>query len=383
MTALTHYTTTAAASTVATADKALANATTGAATTNKNTTIGTATGWGELFAQGTAGAWAAAGSAPAPSGNGWIDDGVLLETNQYIAGNWTTTIRLNVSVGSIVADIHLRAYQRSSGGVYTLVSDMVITGQTIGTSATNFSPSATGVAASATFATGDKTYYHCPINITSNSTGSGAAVLKVTTANSSTLGSTNAQIVTPGYQSGITTATKSTGVRALVRTQVTKSVPLRTLIRTQATLTAVMRTLVRTRATFYTALRTRVRTQMSKSIMLRMVARTLKTVSSPLRIVLRNLQTATVPLRIRTRTQRAISTWLRLPLRTQRTLSVPGRLRLRSQTTAAAAMRVVVYVVPVHVTSIVTGRDGNATVSGRDGKATITGRDGNTVVKGR
>src|SRR5579859_7546988 len=132
MTALTEYLTITVASTITTADTLIENATTGAALLNKNTnlTSGT-TGWIEILSQGgTFGA--GVGSEPVPSAKGWIDDGTGLVGSHFSAGTWSFSLGFETTTtGTFTADVHFRAYQRSSGGTYTLIAEATASGQTI------------------------------------------------------------------------------------------------------------------------------------------------------------------------------------------------------------------------------------------------------------
>ncbi len=127
--------------------------------------VSTATGYGEVYAQGNAAAWAAAGSATAPSGHGWLLDSTLLEGQEILLGNWTPTLKLRVSSGTLVADIYARAYVYHSGGTYTLIGTVAYLGQTISTTTGTLTGTATSFAAT-TFATGDKLYIDVVMNIT-------------------------------------------------------------------------------------------------------------------------------------------------------------------------------------------------------------------------
>lgn len=197
MTALTVYPCTLASTTLATANQLLANVT-GASNTTRLTKVGTATGYGEATSQGTATAWAAGGSTGAPSGKGWLLDSTLLEGSQIVTGNWTPSCRGSVSVGSITADVIVRWYVRSSGGVYTLIGTQTLTGQAFSTTTAEYSLAAVSLAA-VNFNTGDKLYFDTWLNITANSTGSSGANLQWSMASSSTQGSTQISTVTPGY----------------------------------------------------------------------------------------------------------------------------------------------------------------------------------------
>lgn len=231
MTALTLYLTTSTATTVSTAD--LLVTTTGGGLTNKNTTIGTNTGYVEIHSQG-AGSPTFGASLPNPSGNGWLWDDTTLADNAAIlpAGSWTSNISLRLSAGTIVADIYLRVYVRASNGVYGNKSTLTLMGQTIGsTSFTNYSPAHTTSSNSSSFQSGDQLYADLILNITSNSTGSSTAVLKINNANSSTLGNTSAQIVTPGY-SIITNASDDAAMRFKLSANQSKNAAMRFRLQT-------------------------------------------------------------------------------------------------------------------------------------------------------
>lgn len=186
-----------ASSTISTANALIENGTTTTSNTNKNsaTNAGT-TGWIEVWSQGNASAVSGGGSEPAPSARGWCDDGTTFSGMQFITGTWTGTVKLSLVSGSCTADLHLRAYQRSSGGVYTLIAEMTATGQSLTTTATNYTCTASGVAVSNTFASTDKLYLDLIVNITASSSGT---TLKLQESSSGTQGYTSAQVVTPGY----------------------------------------------------------------------------------------------------------------------------------------------------------------------------------------
>src|SRR5213080_1883437 len=107
LTALTVYGTTTASTTLSTANTMFSAS--GGATGGTNTClVGTATGYGELYAQGNGSAWAAAGSIGAPSGHGLLWDVTTLEGQQIVAGNWTPTLRLALSTGTMTVDAYVR-----------------------------------------------------------------------------------------------------------------------------------------------------------------------------------------------------------------------------------------------------------------------------------
>ncbi len=212
MAAFTGFLTNTAAATVTTSNTIVT--TSGAGNTNKNTLVGKATGYGEMYSQSTTAAWAASGSILAPDGNGWLwDDTTLADGNaSFSPGTWTVTVRLNMNASSIVANIHVRVYRRSSSGTYNTIVLMVLNTQTITTTLTNFTLTNTTSSASATFQTGDQLYVDVQLQVTTNTTNSNTTTAKINIANSSTLGSTDAQIVSPGYVT-ITSAQKDASTR--------------------------------------------------------------------------------------------------------------------------------------------------------------------------
>lgn len=225
MTALTLYFTQTSATTVTTADTLLANASTGGTLSNKNTnlTSGT-TGWFEVWSQGNASAQTGAGSEPAPSGHGWLLDSTLLEGNHFSAGTWSFSLPFETTTtGTFTADIHFRAYQRSSGGVYTLIGEAVASGQSIISTAFTTVTASVSAAASNTFAVGDKLYIDDPQNLLTNGT---TGNLRMQASSSATLGNTSAQVVTPGY-SASTQVNKNLSFRGRVSAQVAKNLSFR------------------------------------------------------------------------------------------------------------------------------------------------------------
>src|SRR6266704_4816314 len=119
VTSLTTYGTATPSSTVATANTLVTGTAAGAIL--KTTLIGTSTGYGEIWSQGNAGAWPAAGSLGGVGPHGWLLDTTLLENNTLVGGNFTPSYTFAVSAGSITADIYERIYIRTSGGVYTQI----------------------------------------------------------------------------------------------------------------------------------------------------------------------------------------------------------------------------------------------------------------------
>lgn len=201
-TALTLYGLSTAATTIGQAG--LLTATGGGATTaTKTTLVGTSTGFGRIAAQGTTAAWPALNSLQSPAGGGFLFDVSTLENQQVLAGSWTPTIRMATSVGSVIADLYVRVYLYYNGTFWPASSTQgpnyaVLAGQTLTTSNTTYTLPATTFP-QLSLLPGYKLYCDLWLNITTNSTGSGAATIGLLESNTSS-GITNCQIVTPGYQ---------------------------------------------------------------------------------------------------------------------------------------------------------------------------------------
>lgn len=196
-TALNLYGLTAASSTLATA-ATMSNATGGTGSIINTTLLGTATGWGEIFPLSNASAWPALGSAPAPSGHGLLWDVTTLEGQQIIAGNWTPTMRLKVTTAGVTATLVMRAYKRSSGGVYTLIGSMSLAAQALTSAATNYSFSAASLAAMS-FATGDKLYTDQLLNVTTNTSGDSSNNIHTGLSSAGTGLASFSELDTPGF----------------------------------------------------------------------------------------------------------------------------------------------------------------------------------------
>jgi hypothetical protein len=228
MTSLTVYgTSTASASTLTTANILVTG--TGAASTTVGTRCGSGfqTAWGELHSQAFATAWPVSGAIGAASGHGWILDATTLEGQLIAAGNWTPTLNLRYlsANGTATADIHVRAFKRSSGGTYTQIgTDMVLAAQAITSATAQYTFAATSEAAMS-FSVGDKLYIDIWLNITANANTVSNSQMNVTIASSATQGVANdCQIVTPGYSSNTTTSTRTVPASAALKTTNTRTV---------------------------------------------------------------------------------------------------------------------------------------------------------------
>lgn len=329
VTALTVYSTNTDASTISTARKLVTVS--GAGSTNTfSSKCGTSTGFSELYSQGTTNNWQALGSIGTPSGNGFfLEPSTLDLTGQrFIAGNWTVRVRARVSVGSVVADFHVRAYI-TNGSTYTQIgTTMTMTGQNVNTTSTNFDFAPASLAAGVTIPSGYGLYLDCWPRITSNSTGSASATFSIVEAVSSTQGNSQSfRVETSGYDVGVTTVTKTLVSRFRLRVQNTRTLGFRFRERVQATKTFAFRFLERTQLTRLVPVRFVERTQLTKSLPVRTRLQVLRTVITPIRLVLQQISTTlTFPIRLILRSRITKSVPVRFRIRTQQTLTLPVRL---------------------------------------------------------
>jgi len=176
-TALTIGPTAVPSATLATANALTANAGTPSAT-SVATTIGQATGFGELYSQGTTQAWPGLFTIPDPTGHGWVWDSTALAGQQLLGGVWSGNISWATSVGYIVADVYLRwSLYNTETGVYKTLGTLVAPQQTINTTFPLLP--ITGLLPQVTCGVGDTLFLDAWVNITSNGTGSNTAVLYV------------------------------------------------------------------------------------------------------------------------------------------------------------------------------------------------------------
>ena len=199
MTALTVYGCLSAATTLTTAN--LLVSVTGGGSTANNNNCNQSTGYSEIYSQG-GNPWQALGSIGSPTGHGWLLDVTTLEGQQISAGNWTPSLRGQIQggTGTVVADMYVRAYKRSSSGTYTQIgSNMVLASQTLQNATSNnyvFSATSQPVV---NFGPGDKLYVDIWLNITTNLT-TGTSAVRINQSISTTQGAANVmQVVTPGY----------------------------------------------------------------------------------------------------------------------------------------------------------------------------------------
>jgi hypothetical protein len=171
------------------------------ASPSPQTLLGTNTGWSEIFALGTSGAWQGLGSIGTPTDNGWLLDSTSLEFNQIIAGTWTPKLHMftNPTSTNITGDIVMRAYVRHTGGSKTVIQTWTLSGQAINSNVNlfSFTPSA---GANTTFFAGDKLYIDLWVNVTNNTMGNSSLGIKVKVSSSSSSGvAGDMELDTPGY----------------------------------------------------------------------------------------------------------------------------------------------------------------------------------------
>lgn len=181
---------------------------TGASGTTKNTRIGTNTGYGEIFSQGTTVNQITGSSVGSQSGHGWLYDLSSLVGQKLDSGNWTATFSSSVSAGTATITLYCRV-SIYNGGSYTELGTLTLSGQSFSTSYVDYSFSATSLPAH-TIVSGDYLYIDHWVNITTNGTGSSTANYRVTEANSATQGeATDVQVNTAGYSTAATGNTKN------------------------------------------------------------------------------------------------------------------------------------------------------------------------------
>src|SRR5216683_2901118 len=101
-----------ASTTLATANPLYGNPPLLAGIAQKTSLVGTATGFGEIWSQGNAGAWAAGALNLniAPTGHGWLLDGSLLDNMLILDGLWTAQPRGKVNANTATVDLYYRAF---------------------------------------------------------------------------------------------------------------------------------------------------------------------------------------------------------------------------------------------------------------------------------
>lgn len=200
MVALTVYFSSTASGQLGTADQLLTAAP--AAETSLATTIAKSTGYIELRSiTATTGLTAGTPTAttPAPSGNGWLLDPTTLEGQDILSGTWTPTIRVSASATTISSAFYVRAFKKN-GGTYTNIGVFVSAAAAMTTAAANRTTwtGNTSVPAMSFSAVNDKLYIDVIANVTVNTAGSTSSTITMFRH-----GGVNEQVVTPGYQAGV------------------------------------------------------------------------------------------------------------------------------------------------------------------------------------
>lgn len=332
VTSLTCYGTNTISGTLATACTLVTA--TGAASTTVGTRCGSGaqTAWGELHSQTFASAWPVSGAIGVASGHGWLLDATTLEGQLIAAGNWTPTLNLRYisSNGTATADIHVRAFKRSSGGVYTQIgTDMVLAAQAITSATTQYTFSATSEAAMS-FSVGDKLYIDIWLNITANANTISNPQFNVSIASSTTQGVANdCQVVTPGYSSNTTTSTRTiTPVTAALKTTNTRTVSDTAALKTTNTRTIGASAALKTTNTRTVPTSAALKTTSTHTITASAVLEQTSTRVIGTTVALKQTNTRTVPASaaLKTTNTRSISTQAALKTTNQRTVGASAAL---------------------------------------------------------
>lgn len=205
--ALTVWLANAASATLSTANQLYTGGAASPSTNQTISTVGTSTGFGEVYAQGNAGAWGAAGSLIAQSGHGFFLDASTLDGGSLAAGSYAATVRYvamqGVSqAGTLVADLYVRV-SKYSGGSYTTIATLFLKAQTINNVLANYIlMGVTDNASDTSFAAGDRLYIDYPVNVVTNANAQstqGIRINRLSTDTTAFTGDVNAQVVFTGY----------------------------------------------------------------------------------------------------------------------------------------------------------------------------------------
>jgi hypothetical protein len=140
--------------------------------------------------------WASLLAPSQATGRGMLFDTPVLVNQTMDAGDWTATLVLNVSAGTILADLHTRL-ALYEGGVYVPLGQGDLLAQTLTTTPTTYTIPLSLPAIS--LGSEHRLYLSVWANVLENNTASGSATIAVQVANSSTQGHANCSLVTPGY----------------------------------------------------------------------------------------------------------------------------------------------------------------------------------------
>lgn len=206
-TALTVYGTNVAATTLSTAGLLVTTA--GGTLSSCSSKLGTATGFGQIYALSNSNAWPALGSIPNPSGTagGFLLDSNVLNGQTIGAGTWTPEIRVRVSNGTATADFFMPVWKyNSSSGVFTFLWQPNSFSNSL-TTAFSFPTFNNPSESAVSFSPGDFLYYEVWADVTANSTGTSAATLIMTVC--SDTGNADNSLITPGYDPTSVTSSSS------------------------------------------------------------------------------------------------------------------------------------------------------------------------------
>ena len=157
-------------------------------------------GYSEMWSQGTLTAWQALSALGNPSGNGWLRDGVTLEGNQFVAGNWSAKFSLNSNgSGSYGFDAYLRVFKFNTTYLtYTAIGAINKKGNTYASGSGVITYTTGNFAFPAmSFYKNDKIYLDLWYDLTQNS---GSNNLLLTEGAGSGFGFTGMVLTSPGYQ---------------------------------------------------------------------------------------------------------------------------------------------------------------------------------------
>lgn len=160
----------------------------------------------EVLSQGGTGTTYA--SLPAPTGHGWIADGISLSGNQFVAGNWSSVARMSLTTGTMTNTLVQRYWVYNSVSLtYTAIGSITTTGNAFSTTTTSYSDPFTALGASPIFGANDYLYIDEFVKPTTG-TWTGQGVKNVVTTSAAQGDASNFAITTPGYAS-VTTTTYS------------------------------------------------------------------------------------------------------------------------------------------------------------------------------
>lgn len=259
---------------------------------------------------------------PAPVDKGWIYDSTVLEGKTIPAGNWSASTTIFLFSGSnITVTAIARAYKRSSGGAFTSIGTITVTGNALTTTPLAITFPSTSFSA-VSFSTGDKLYTDIVL-LPTTGTWSGQN-MECNMPNSSTVGVTSGfNFVTPGYNTTI--FTKILQSRFLLKTQINNTFNSRFLMKTTNTKTLANRFPLKTKVNKTFASRILLTTKQTKILGMRFLENTQKTLNVTARFIERVKQTNSLQSRFLLKTKSTITTAIRLLEKVKKTNTVAAR----------------------------------------------------------